>query len=168
MKTKSTALAIEDEKQVNLWPYVMLFGVIYFVGLAVVAAIDNVFDLFGNASYGVNLAILFVSAGLAVRKFVLEHHRPFERREQLRFAFLAFVFVIVVDVVLVGLFVLIGGGFEEIAQEMNELSATLQEQVLVIAIALLVIYLVEFALLYFLSGTISRTLSKMLAEKGKI
>lgn len=54
---------------------------------------------------------------------------------------------------------------------MNEIGATPQEKTLLVlgmAIALIVVYLAWFGMLYFVTRMLSRMFSKRLAEKGKI
>jgi small-conductance mechanosensitive channel len=131
-----------------------------------VGAIQYVVDLEPNIAIGIG--ILLASAVMPVRKFVLDHHRPFKRREQLRFALLAFVAVVVVSIALIALATLFVGGLKDIWSFMNELNATPQELALAIALVLLFSGVVAFAVLYFAAGMFSRWYSKSLAEKGKI
>jgi small-conductance mechanosensitive channel len=131
-----------------------------------VGAIQYVVDLEPNIAIGIG--ILLASAVMPVRKFVLDHHRPFKRREQLRFALLAFVAVVVVSIALIALATLFVGGLKDIWSFMNELNATPQELALAIALVLLFSGVVAFAVLYFAAGMFSQWYSKRLAEKGKI
>jgi len=160
------ATAAEDEKPVNLWPYVVQLNLVYIVATVVVGAIQYVVDLEPNIAIGIG--ILLASAVMPVRKFELDHHRPFKRREQLRFALLAFVAVVVVSIALIALATLFVGGLKDIWSFMNELNATPQELALAIALVLLFSGVVAFAVLYFAAGMFSQWYSKRLAEKGKI
>jgi len=160
------AIAAEDETQVNLWPYVAQFGVVYFVVTVVLGAIQYVVDLEPNI--GIGIIVLLASVVMPVRMFVLDHLRPFSRREQLRFALLAFVAVLVVSFVLIALATLFAGGLKDIWSFMHELNATPQELALAIAMVLLFSGVVAFAVLYFAAGMFSRWYSKRLTEMGKI
>ncbi len=160
------ATAAEDENPVNLWPYVLQVSLVYIVATVVVGAIQYVVDLEPNIAIGIG--ILLASAVMPVRNFVLDHHRPFKRREQLRFALLAFVAVLVVSIALIALATLFVGGLKNIWSFLNEVNATPQELALAIAMVLLFSGVVAFAVLYFAAGMFSRWYSKRLAEKGKI
>ena len=160
------ATAAEDEKPVNLWPYVVQLNLVYIVATVVVGAIQYVVDLEPNIAIGIG--ILLASAVMPVRKFVLDHHRPFKRLEQLRFALLAFVAVVVVSIALIALATLFVGGLNDIWSFMHELNVTPQELALAIAMTLLFSGVVAFAVLYFAAGMFSQWYSKRLAEKGKI
>ncbi|MGI9403026.1 MAG: ABZJ_00895 family protein [Hyphomicrobium sp.] len=160
------AIAAEDERQANLWPYVLQFGVLYIVASVVVTAIEYAFDL--DTYAGANIGIMIASAIVPVRRFVLDHRRPFNRREQGRFALLALVAGFVVDLVHIALVILFAGELKEFLLLVDELSATTQDEVLVMAIGLIVMYLLLFAVMYFLAEIFSRSFSKRLADKGKI
>lgn len=105
MGGKLTAIAAKDERQVNLWPYVAQFGVIYFVATVAAAVVLEVIQhVFGlGTDFPVSIGTMIAAAVIPVRRFVLDHRRPFSRHEQLRFAFLALVAVLVVDLVLFAL-----------------------------------------------------------------
>ena len=160
------AIAAEKDNPVNLWPYVLQLSLVYIIATIVVGAIQYVVDLEPNIAIGIG--ILLASAVMPVRKFVLDHHRPFKRREQLRFALLAFVAVLVVSIALIALAALFVGGLKNIWSFMNELNATPKELALAITMVLLFSGVVAFAVLYFAAGMFSRWYSKRLSEQGKI
>lgn len=160
------AIAVEDENPVNLWPYVLRVSLVYIVATVVMGAFQYLVDLEPNIAIGIG--ILLASAVMPVRKFVLDHHRPFKRGEQLRFALLAFIAVLVVSIALIALTAWFVGGLKDIWSFMNELNATPQELALAVAMTLLFSGLVAFAVLYFAAGMFSRFYSKKLDEKGKI
>ena len=160
------ATAAEEDNPVNLWPYVLQLSLVYIIATVVVGAIQYVIDMEPNIAIGIG--ILLASAVMPIRKLVLDHHRPFKRGEQLRFAILAFVAVLVVSIALIALAAMSAGGLKNIWSFMNELNATPQELALAIAMVLLFSGVVAFAILYFAAGMFSRWYKKRLAEEGKI
>jgi len=160
------ATAAEEDNPVNLWPYVLQLSLVYISATVVLGAIQYVVDMEPNIAIGIG--ILLASAVMPARTFVLDHHRPFKRSEQLRFAILAFVAVLVVSIALIALAALFAGGLKNIWSLMNELNATPQELALAIAMVLLFSGVVAFAVLYFAVGMFSRWYKKRLAEEGKI
>ena len=160
------ATAAKDDNPVNLWPYVLQLSLVYIIATVVVGAIQYVIDMEPNIAIGIG--ILLASAVMPIRKFVLDHHRPFKRGEQLRFAILAFIAVLVVSIALIALAAMSAGGLKNIWSFMNELNATPQELALAIAMVLLFSGVVAFAILYFAAGMFSRWYKKRLAEEGKI
>jgi small-conductance mechanosensitive channel len=160
------ATAAEEDNPVNLWPYVLQLSLVYISATVVLGAIQYVVDMEPNIAIGIG--ILLASAVMPARTFVLDHHRPFKRSEQLRFASLAFVAVLVVSIALIALAALFAGGLKNIWSLMNELNATPQELAMAIAMVLLFSGVVAFAVLYFAVGMFSRWYKKRLAEEGKI
>jgi len=160
------ATAAEEDNPVNLWPYVLQLSLVYISATVVLGAIQYVVDMEPNIAIGIG--ILLASAVMPARTFVLDHHRPFKRSEQLRFAILAFVAVLVVSIALIALAALFAGGLKNIWSLMNELNATPQELAMAIAMVLLFSGVVAFAVLYFAVGMFSRWYKKRLAEEGKI
>jgi len=160
------ATAAAEDNPVNLWPYVLQLSLVYISATVVLGAIQYVVDMEPNIAIGIG--ILLASAVMPARTFVLDHHRPFKRSEQLRFAILAFVAVLVVSIALIALAALFAGGLKNIWSLMNELNATPQELAMAIAMVLLFSGVVAFAVLYFAVGMFSRWYKKRLAEEGKI
>ena len=160
------ATAAEEDNPVNLWPYVLQLSLVYISATVVLGAIQYVVDMEPNIAIGIG--ILLASAVMPARTFVLDHHRPFKRSEQLRFAILAFVAVLVVSMALVALATLFAGGLKNIWSFMNELNATPQELALAITMMLLFSGVVAFAAFYFAAGMFSQWYSKRFSERGKV
>ena len=171
------AIAPEEESQVNLWPYVVLFVILYYVASVIVTAIESILDLSRYA--GANFGIMIAAAVMPVRRFVLDHRRHFNPHEQRRFALLSLIASFAVDLALLLLVVALAGGLEIIAPFADELNTAHQEEghvlpiipnaTIVMFLGLFALwYLALFAVLYFAAGVFSRFFSRRLAEKGKI
>ena len=159
------AIANADESQVGLRSYVVLFVILYLFATVVVTAIEYAFDLVAYA--GTSIGIVFASAIMPVRRFVLDHHRPFSRREQCRFALLALIASAVVDLTLIVLVILFAGGLDDLLFLVDELGWNPEEEWPVMAIAVIVGYFVLFALLYFLTGVASRFFQQNACREGQ-
>jgi len=153
------------EKDANLWPAIFYFSVAYVVVSVLVGAVLQLLDV--NPNSGVSIGILVGAVYVAVRKFVLEHQRPFTRGEQLRFSGLAFLATVLASIMLIFILSLVFIGARDLPAVITELPALVASQANLIAFALIIACLVSFAVLYFTSGWLSRSLAKKLAS-GKV
>ena len=78
---KMTGAIIEEKA--SLWSAVLLFSVTYLLVSAAVTGVLIAFDLDSNT--GVSIGLLVAATAVAARKFVIDHRRPLNRGEQVRF-----------------------------------------------------------------------------------
>lgn len=154
------------EKAVNLWPYIWQFTFFYLALSIAAGAVLFVLELDTNA--GVNIAMVIASLVFPVRRFAIDHRRPFDKSEQLRFAFLTFVASLLVSLAILAAGATLILWIDASAPSIDELSALVGEYAWLIALVSLVTGLIYFAVLYFTSGFFSRLFSKRLLEKGKV
>ncbi len=159
-----TSATLETEG--NLWPAVLLFSVTYIVISALVTAVLVIFDL--NANSGVALGVLVAATAAAARKFVVDHRRPLGRSEQLRFAILAFMAIILITLLQAVVTALVVIGKDEVPALIAEAQAWIAANATILAIVSAVVALVYFAVLYFASGWFSRLFDKRLTATGRI
>jgi hypothetical protein len=142
----------------NLWAAVLLFSAAYLGVSAVVTAILVGFDI--DANSGVVTGVLVGSVAAGVHKFVAANRRPFKRDEQLRFALLTFLAVLVmtcIQIVGVALFLVKA---EERQAFMTEAQAWVGENTGLLVGIMVLMALIYFAILYFTSGWFSRWFAK--------
>jgi hypothetical protein len=144
----------------NLWPAVLLFSAVYLGVSAVVTAILVGLDI--DANSGVATGVLIGSAAAGAQKFVAAYHYPFKPDEQLRFALLTFLAVLVItciQIVVVALFLVKA---DERQAFMTEAQAWIADNTGLLVGIMVVVALIYFAILYFTSGWFSRWFAKRL------
>lgn len=154
------------EMEGNLWPAVLLFSVTYIVISALVTAVLVIFDL--NANSAAALGVLVAATAAAARKFVVDYRRPLGRSEQLRFAILAFMAIILITLAQAVVTALVIIGKDEVPALIAEAQAWIAANAAVLAMVSTVVVLVYFAVLYFASGWFSRLFDKRLTATGRI
>jgi hypothetical protein len=144
----------------NLWPAVLLFSAVYLGVSALVTAILVGFDI--DANSGVATGVLVGSVAAGAQKFVAAYRRPFKRGEQLRFALLAFLALLVItciQIVGVALFLVKA---DERQAFMTEAQSWIAENTGLLVGIIVVVALIYFAIHYFASGWFSRWFAKRL------
>jgi hypothetical protein len=159
-----TGATLENES--NLWPSVLLFSVTYLCLSAVVTAVLMIFDI--DANSGVAIGVLVAATAIAARKFVLDHRRALQRGEQLRFALLAFIAMLLITLIQVVVAALIGIGKDALQALIAETQTWVAANTGLLAFVVAAAALVYFAILYFTCGWFSRWFAKRLATTGQI
>lgn len=148
----------------NLWPALLLFSVTYLGVSAVVTAVLVFFDI--DANNGAAIGVLV--AAVAMRKFALDHRRALRRGEQLRFALLAIVALVVITLIQAVAVLPFVIGKDELQAFMTEAQAWIAANAILLAFITAGVAILYFAILYFTSGWFSGWYSKRLATTGKI
>ncbi len=150
----------------NLWPATLAFTLTYLAASAVVTGVLTIFDLDSNTGLAVGLLMAGVVA--AAYTFVGRYGRGMDRREQLRFAVLGTLAVAaatLLQVLAVGLYFF---KLEEWPQVFEEMGTWAAANTALLAIIVALIVLLTFAVLYFSSGWLTRSIAKRNAATAKI
>lgn len=154
------------EEKASLWSAVLLFSGTYLLVSAVVTGVLIAFDL--NSNTGVSIGLLVAATAVAARKFVIDHRRPLNRGEQVRFALLATAATAVVTLIQVAVVVPMFFTVAELPQLIAESKAWAASNAVLLSLISLVVLLLTLIVLYFASGSFSRWFDKRLTATGKI
>jgi hypothetical protein len=154
------------EEKASLWSAVLLFSVTYLLVSAVVTGVLMAFDLDSNT--GVSVGLLMAATAVAARKFVIDHRRPLNRGEQVRFTLMATAAMAVITLIQVAVVVPIYFSTAELPQLIAESKAWAADNAVLLSVISLVVLLLTLIILYLASGWFSRWFDKRLAATGKI
>lgn len=154
------------EERASLWSAVLLFSVTYLLVSAAVTGVLIAFDL--NSSTGVSIGLLLAATAVAARKFVIDHRRPLNRGEQVRFALWATAAMAVISLIQVAVVAPIYFSAAELPQLIAESKAWAADNAVLLSLITLFVLLLTLIILYFASGSFSRWFDKRLAATGKI
>ncbi len=157
-----TSASVDTES--SLWPAVLLFSAVYLGVSAVVTAILVGFDI--NANSGVTTGVLIGSVAAGIHKFVTTYRRALNRGEQLRFAVLAFLAVLIITCIQIVCVFPFLVTVDERQAFMTEAQAWIAEHSGLLAGITVVVALIYFGILYFTSGWLSRWFAKRLRKRS--
>jgi len=157
--------AAASETEINLWPYVLQLNVAYVAGIVAYMLVIYLTGWSGNS--GVNSGILVAATLLPMQRFVHDHRRALTKRERLRFAVLGLVTSTLLWLAVVALFAALIMGTQGATSLVSGLQYVGPNYLTLMVVVFVLGCIVSFAVLYFMSGILSRIFHKQLTRQPK-
>jgi len=156
--------ATDSAKETALWPYVLQFSLVYL--LATIAAEAIIYATGWQTTTGINLAILVASVVWPMHRFVREQGRPLTRGENLRFAALSLVTSSLLWPAVSAAAIALIVGPDTLVSLVSGFQHVGPGYLIVLVGMWILGCLVNFAVLYFIPGMLSRAFHRRFAPRG--
>ena len=151
------------EENIVINKYIIKFSIAYAIGLVVLTAIFNFFDL--DHSTGASIGILIGAAMYSVGKFIEENKRTPNKTEKSKLVWSSFFISWVLSIILLIVFIFVIEGMPGLI-ELTKLAGKLNNAI--IFGALIIVSLLYFSILSWSYGGLAKKQYEGLKKKGKI